>query len=130
MDAHGIIRYYGRFINSDLPQEANTPNLLTKREKSVQFLIEEVQKKLFHARDNVGCLQEWKIGQRSLEFFWKISKNDYLLCLRERSKLKLDSPRIETSRVSKIGDVVHAKEDLPRGSWMISKIVEEITGSN
>ena len=82
MDAHGIIRYYGRFINSDLPQEANTPILLTKREKFVQFLIEEVQKKLFHARDNVGCLQEWKIGQRSLEFFWKISKNDYLLCLK------------------------------------------------
>ena len=45
MDAHGIIRYYGRFINSDLPQEANTPILLTKREKFVQFLIEEVQKK-------------------------------------------------------------------------------------
>ena len=65
-----------------------------------------------------------------MEFFWKISKNDYLLCLQERSKLKLDSPRIETSRVSKIGDVVHAKEDLPRGSWMISKIVEEITGSD
>ena len=50
---------------------------------------------------------------------------DYLLSLREQSKLELESPRIKASKVPKIGDVIQIKEDLLRRSWRIGKIVEK-----
>ena len=75
-------------------------------------------------------LNTWKKGQRFLESFWKTWKNDYLLSLRERSKVKLDHPRIQAKRVPKPGDVIQIKEDLPRGSWKIGKIVEMIPSSD
>ena len=75
-------------------------------------------------------LNIWKKGQRLLESFWKIWKSDYLLSLRERLKLKLKSPRIEANETPRIGDIVQLKEDLPRGSWKLGKIVELITSND
>ena len=75
-------------------------------------------------------LNIWKKGQRLLESFWKIWKSDYLLSLRERLKLKLKSPRIEANERPRIGDIVQLKEDLPRGSWKLGKIVELITSND
>ena len=75
-------------------------------------------------------LKIWKKGQRLLESFWKIWQSDYLLSLRERSTLKLKSPRIESKETTQIGDIVQLKEDLPRGSWNLGKIVELITSND
>ena len=52
------------------------------------------------------------------------------MSLRERLKLKLKSPRIEANETPRIGDIVQLKEDLPRGSWKLGKIVELITSND
>ena len=52
------------------------------------------------------------------------------MSLRERSTLKLKSPRVESKETPKIGDIVQLKEDLPRGSWKLGKIVELITSND
>ena len=65
-----------------------------------------------------------------METFWKIWKNDYLLSLRERSQRTLRSPRIESDNIPKIGDVVQLKDDLPRGSWRLGRIVDLITSQD
>lgn len=75
-------------------------------------------------------LNMWMKGQNDLETFWKIWKDDYLLSLRERSQIKLKSNRILANDVPKVGNIVQVKEDLPRGSWKIAKIVELIPNSN
>jgi len=75
-------------------------------------------------------LNSWKRGQRLLESFWKTWKEDYLLSLRERSRRTLKGPRIESSESPTIGTVVQVKEDLPRGSWKIGKIVELIKSND
>ena len=71
-----------------------------------------------------------KGGKRLLESFWKLWQSDYLLSLRERSTLKLKSPRIESKETPQIGDIAQLKEDLPRGSWKLGKIVELITSND
>jgi hypothetical protein len=55
--------------------------------------------------------------------FWKIWKNEYLLSLRERYQNKLKLKRVESTFKPKAGDVVLIKDDLPRGSWRLGKIV-------
>ena len=51
-------------------------------------------------------LDTWKKGQRLLETFWKIWRDDYLLSLRERTKLRLSSPRIQAEGKPNVGDIV------------------------
>ena len=75
-------------------------------------------------------LEKWKTGQRMLEAFWKIWRNDYLLNLRERSKTHLTAPRIQAHEKPNVGDIVQLKEDSPRGSWKLGKITELITSSD
>ena len=72
-------------------------------------------------------LNIWKRGQNILESFWTMWKNDYLLSLRERQQTKLKSPRVESSEIPKIGDVVQIKENTPRGTWKMGRIVELIS---
>ena len=61
-------------------------------------------------------LNAWKKGQRILESFQKAWKGDYLLSLKERSKLRLKSPSIEATSTPREGDIIQLKKDLPRGS--------------
>ena len=49
-----------------------------------------------------------------------------MLNLRERSKLKLKSPRIEATDTPRVGDIIQLKEDLTRGARKMRKIVELI----
>ena len=74
-------------------------------------------------------LNTWKKGQNMLESFWRSWRNDYLLNLRERTQTKLKSHRIQSNESPKVGNIVQIKEDIPRGSWRIGKIVELIFNS-
>ncbi|XP_066926074.1 uncharacterized protein [Clytia hemisphaerica] len=75
-------------------------------------------------------LDTWKRGQRMLETFWKIWKNDYLLNLRERTKSRLSSPRIQAHEKPNVGDIVQLKDDTPRGSWKLGRITGLITSTD
>ena len=59
-----------------------------------------------------------------LDRFWKIWRNDYLLSLRERSQIKLKETRVKSPYSATKGDIVLIKDELPRGSWRIGRIVE------
>ena len=48
----GLIRWYGRLSNADLPEKTINPILLPTREKIVELLIEDHHKKTFHAGVN------------------------------------------------------------------------------
>ena len=54
-----------------------------------------------------------------------------MLSLRERSKSKLTSPRIQAKETPSVGDVVQLKEDnISRGSWKLGRIIELITSND
>ena len=67
-----------------------------------------------------------KKGQKYLEHFWKIWKDDYLLSLRERSQIYKHHPRIQSKQEPWVGDVVQIQENTTRGSWKIGRIMELI----
>ena len=54
----------------------------------------------------------WKKRQQILNSFWKVHKDDYLLSLQQKSKLKLKSPRTEASETPTAGDIMQLKEGL------------------
>ncbi len=68
-------------------------------------------------------LETWKRGQNRLTQFWKSWQNEYLLSLRERYQDQLKHPRKMSPHTPSVGDTVLIKENLPRGSWKIAKIV-------
>lgn len=71
-------------------------------------------------------LETWKKGQKLLNRFWQIWRNDYLLSLRERTQIKLKETRIQSPYSATVGDVVLIKDDLPRGNWRLGRIQELI----
>ena len=75
-------------------------------------------------------LDIWKCGQRKLNEFWNLWKNDYLLSLRERTQASLKSSKKQSNHVPQIRDVVLIKEDLPRGRWKIGRIHELVKGKD
>ena len=66
----------------------------------------------------------WKKGQRFLNGFWKLWRDDYLLSLRERTQNTLKTGRVATHSYPQVGDIVLVKDDLPRGCWNMGKIVK------
>ena len=71
-------------------------------------------------------LEIWKKGQRHPEEFWKIWKSDYLLNLREHSRIYNKHQRVQSSQEPKVGDIVQAKENSSRGTWRTGRITELI----
>ena len=71
-----------------------------------------------------NVLQIWKKGERLINQFWKAWRNDYLLSLRERTQYKLKSGRIQSHQEPNVDDIVIVKDETPRGSWKLAKIVE------
>ena len=61
-----------------------------------------------------------------MDAFWKSWKNEYLLSLRERTQTQLKCGRILSSTCANIGDIVIVKDEIPRGSWKLGKIIELI----
>ena len=58
-------------------------------------------------------LQTWKKGQRLLNMFWKIWRDEYLLSLRERTQSMLKSRRVQSNISPSVGDIVLIKDDIP-----------------
>ncbi|CAC5404452.1 unnamed protein product [Mytilus coruscus] len=75
----------------------------------------------FSSTDNL--LELWKKGQKHLNRFWKVWRDDYLLSIRERTTVKLKEKRVRSTQYPQIGDIVLIKDDLPRGMWKIGKII-------
>jgi len=69
-------------------------------------------------------LLTWKKGQSHLQQFWKLWYDDYLLNMRERTQRFLKGPRIQSQMFPQLGDIVLIKENLPRGTWKIAKIIQ------
>lgn len=72
-------------------------------------------------------LSVWKKGQRLLNLFWKLWRDEYLLSLRQRMQTRLKGKRIQSSRIPQIGDVVLVKEDGSRGSWKLGKTLQSFS---
>jgi hypothetical protein len=64
----------------------------------------------------------WKKGQKLLDTFWDIWRNEYLLSLRERMQSKLKSPRIESHFCPSVSDIVLIKDDVSDGQWKFGKV--------
>lgn len=72
-------------------------------------------------------LNTWKKGQKILNKFWQIWKDEYLLSLRERKQTRVKANRIESSAKPTVGDVVIVKDNCARGCWKLAKFEELIT---
>jgi len=75
-------------------------------------------------------LEMWKKGEKLTNMFWKAWKDEYLQNLRERHQQNIKSPRVQSEKQPKKGDVVLVKDDLPRGQWKVGKIEDLIVSSD
>ena len=69
-------------------------------------------------------------GQKVLDAFWKIWREEYLLSLRERTQTKLKCGRVQSPYVPNIGDVVIIKDNTPRGMWKLGRLVKLIISND
>ena len=72
-------------------------------------------------------LNIWKKGQKLLNMFWKIWRDEYLLSLRERTQSTLKFRRIQSHFSPSVDDVVLIKDDIPRGCWRVGKVLRLVT---
>ena len=72
-------------------------------------------------------LETWKKGQKLLNVFWKIWRDEYLLSLWKRTKCELKSKHKQSHFSPGEGDVVLVKEDIPRGSWRLGKVIRLVS---
>ena len=75
-------------------------------------------------------LEKWKLSQQSINNFWRVWVNDYLLSLRERYQRALKQGRGTVKEFAKSGTVVLLEDKLPRGSWRMGIITELIPGQD
>lgn len=68
-------------------------------------------------------LQTWKKGQKLLNLFWKVWRDEYLLSLRERTQSVLKSRRIQSHFSPNVDEFVLIKDDIPRGCWRVGRVV-------
>ena len=74
-------------------------------------------------------IEFWKKGQRRLNQAWKSWRDDYLLSLREHQQYTMKQPTTAALSPS-TGDVVLVKDDLPRGTWRLGKVVDVHTSAD
>ena len=67
-------------------------------------------------------LQIWKKGQKLLNSFWQVWRNEYLLSLRERTQTHLKTKKLKSHISPSVGDIVLIKDDIPRGCWRLGKV--------
>ena len=116
------------YIGDDIkPPLTLTPaHFLTLNPKIGIPILETDEDGEFNPDQNVAdkLIKTWKKGMKLLDRFWQIWRNDYLLSLRERSQIKLKETRVKSPYSATKGDIVLIKDELPRGSWRIGRIVE------
>ncbi|XP_045158778.1 uncharacterized protein LOC123524558 [Mercenaria mercenaria] len=66
----------------------------------------------------------WKSGQKLLDTFWKIWKEEYLCSLRERTQTNLKQGKPKVTFNPRVGDVVLIKDNTTRGSWRLGKVIK------
>ena len=74
-------------------------------------------------------LKLWKRGQAHLNRLWKVWYQEYVLSLRERYQYSIKESRSTSDSYPSVGEIVHIKEDAPRGMWKMGKI-EQLIKSN
>lgn len=99
---------HGLPVVGDIDEDLNDPTFLPKKDSASTLL------------------ETWKKGNQHLNQFWNIWKDQYLTSLRERSQILMKHSHIQDSKEAKIGDVVQIKENTPRGTWKIGRIIELI----
>jgi hypothetical protein len=72
----------------------------------------------------------WSQNQRCLEEYWKIWRDDYLKSLRERQQSHLHQPHSLAPNPPKVGDIVLVKNDGPRGTWQLARVVDLIESND
>ena len=69
-------------------------------------------------------LESWKKGQKHLDLFWKIWREEYLLSLREKLPIVHKGLSSTYMTVPKQGDIVLIKDDnMARSRWKLGKIL-------
>jgi len=68
-------------------------------------------------------LEFWKCGQKHLNEFLKLWRNEYLISLREGSQVLLKGPCTTSSAEAKVGDIVLLKENYQEGDTKLAKFV-------
>ena len=71
-------------------------------------------------------METWKKGQAHLNRLWKIWYSHYILSLRERYQTHIQEVKKVSKCEPQIGEIVHVKEELPRGRWKLGRIEELI----
>ncbi|XP_060608443.1 uncharacterized protein LOC132760481 [Ruditapes philippinarum] len=72
----------------------------------------------------------WKKGQRLLDSFWKIWKEEYLCSLRERTQTNLKQGKHKVQFNPNVGDVVLIKDNTSRGSWRLGQVIHLYVSSD
>lgn len=69
-------------------------------------------------------MQTWLKGVRQRDVYWKRWRDEYLLSLREHHQWEVKQRGRVSDVRPKVGDVVHVREDVPRGMWKLARIEE------
>lgn len=114
------------YIDEDL-QEILTPNHFTTFANSNGSLVlpSHNSDPDFSVQQSTAdvVLSLWRKGQERLNQFWDIWRNDYLTSLRETHQSNLKQPRVNVKSEPAVDDVVLIKDNLPRGSWRMGRVV-------
>ena len=108
-----FLSFHSHHVIPDLIDETDPDFSLSARVNSSQQLLEK-----------------WKCGQKRLNQFWSLWRNEYLLNLRERAQMRLKEPHGKVTGPPRVGDVVLIKDDLPRGRWKVGRVCELIRGKD
>ena len=84
---------------------------------------------LFDRSSTTKLLESWKKGQKHLDLFWKVWREEYLLSHREKLPIVHKGSKSKHVKVPKKGDIVLMKDDnMARSSWKLGKIQHLRTG--
>jgi hypothetical protein len=123
--------YVGNDINSNITLTPNHFLTLNPR-LSVPDIDDDDKDKSYVPCESSATklLTLWHKGNKLLNSFWKLWRDEYLLNLRERTQRQLKTGRIQSDISPSVGDVILVKEDLPRSCWKIGIIQQLHTSAD
>ena len=96
------------------------------RKLGLPAVVDEYFKDADYLRDRSSTtklLESWKKGQKHLDLFSKVWREEYLLSLREKLPIVHKSSKSKHVKVPKKGDIFLVKNDnMARSSWKLGKI--------